>query len=152
MSKFCDYRACISLGWRISTDTGCAGWRRVERTVDVKNTHTSYATTPPQVIRKTPISRELRLSRQNRLHRCVPFVDAVTTWVYLRQESFLTYTYLSSFSPKWQIYANLDFWPKSEKKLAKLFFEFSLPLRWQVYGKRYLLRILFDILFAILAQ
>ena len=34
MSLFCDHSsACISLGGRISTDTGCAGCRRVERTV-----------------------------------------------------------------------------------------------------------------------
>ena len=31
--SFCDYRACISLGGRIGTDTGCAGCRRVEITV-----------------------------------------------------------------------------------------------------------------------
>ena len=29
LSWFCDYRACISLGGRIDTDTGCAGCRRV---------------------------------------------------------------------------------------------------------------------------
>ena len=33
----------IFLGWRISTDTGCAGCRRVEERFDVKNTHTHYA-------------------------------------------------------------------------------------------------------------
>ena len=33
VSWFCDYRAWTSLGGRISTDTGCAGCRRVERTV-----------------------------------------------------------------------------------------------------------------------
>ena len=33
VSWFCDHRACISLGGRIGTDTGCAGCRRVERTV-----------------------------------------------------------------------------------------------------------------------
>ena len=30
----------IFLGWRISTDTGCAGCRRVEERFNVKNTHT----------------------------------------------------------------------------------------------------------------
>ena len=33
VSSFCDYRAYISLGGRIGTDTGCAECRRVERTV-----------------------------------------------------------------------------------------------------------------------
>ena len=33
VSWFCDHRACISQGGRIGTDTGCAGCRRVERTV-----------------------------------------------------------------------------------------------------------------------
>ena len=37
-----------------------------------------YATTPPQVIRTLPTSHELQLARQNQLHRCAPFVDAVT--------------------------------------------------------------------------
>ena len=36
--SFCDHRACISLGCRSSTDTGCAGCRRVEG-FNVKNTH-----------------------------------------------------------------------------------------------------------------
>ena len=39
-----------------------------------------YATTPPQVIRTVPISHQLQLAHQNQLHRCVPFVDAVT-WI-----------------------------------------------------------------------
>ena len=37
-----------------------------------------YATPPPQVIRTIPISHQLPLTPQNQLHRCVPFVDAVT--------------------------------------------------------------------------
>ena len=42
VSWFCDRRACISLGGRIGTDTGCAACRRVERTVyDVKHKHTA---------------------------------------------------------------------------------------------------------------
>ena len=39
-----------------------------------------YATTPPQAIRAIPIPHQLRLARQNQLHRCVPFVEAAT-WV-----------------------------------------------------------------------
>ena len=41
VSWFCHHRACISLGARIGTDTGCAGCRRVEERFNVKNTHTS---------------------------------------------------------------------------------------------------------------
>ena len=33
VSWFCHHRACITLGGRIGTDTGCAACRRVERTV-----------------------------------------------------------------------------------------------------------------------
>ena len=39
LSWFCDHRACISLGERIGTDTGCAGCRQVERTVLMSRTH-----------------------------------------------------------------------------------------------------------------
>ena len=40
------------------------------------------ATTPPQVIGTVPVSRELRLARQNQLHRCITLADAVT-WICL---------------------------------------------------------------------
>ena len=42
-------RPLIFLGWRISTDTGCTGCRRVEERFNVKNTHTH---TPPRTIYK----------------------------------------------------------------------------------------------------
>ena len=41
---FCDHRACISLGGRISTDTGGTGCRRVERTVSCQE-HTQQQST-----------------------------------------------------------------------------------------------------------
>ena len=41
MSWFCDHRACISLGARTGTDTGCAGCRRVEERGFLWGTHTS---------------------------------------------------------------------------------------------------------------
>ena len=41
-----------------------------------------YATTPPQVTLTIPIYHELKLAHQNQLHRCAPFVDAVT-WICL---------------------------------------------------------------------
>ena len=40
----------------------------------------SLCKTPPQVVQTIAISHELRLAPQNQLHRCVPFVDAVT-WI-----------------------------------------------------------------------
>ena len=43
VSWFCDHRACISLG-RISADTGCAGCRRVGRTVQCEE-HTHQTST-----------------------------------------------------------------------------------------------------------
>ena len=43
----------IFLGWRINTDTGCAGCRRVEERFNVKNTHT-HTNTERRIYWKVP--------------------------------------------------------------------------------------------------
>ena len=59
-----------------------------------------YATTPPQVIRTLPISRQQRLVPQNQLHRCVPFVDVIT-WTCFVSFSVFSWFYF----PKVECYA-----------------------------------------------